>query len=381
MSRHNVLVVDDEQDSLDLLQRTLRRECIVFAAKSGETTLRLLKDNNISMIIADQKMPEMTGTELFQHTLKVCPEVTRIILTGYSDVEDLIDAINTGHVYRYITKPWKPEELKSTVRQVLDRLDLQNENEGLLQELQDQVSKLANSIEKEVRIRKVFERYVPEKVVSEVLERADEHLFTGEKRSVSILSLDIRNFTPFSEKHEPEEVVDVLNKFFTEVSKIIINRDGTVDKFIGDGVLAVFGAPASLDDHALCAVSAAMDIKNSLSGFNDWLKDQMGENMGIGIGINTGEVISGNVGSKEKMEYTVVGGPVNMAFRIQDCTKEKLNSVLISSFTHNEIRDRVKATSWGRKSLKGRAEEMELFEVLEVLDTPDTADVKDASPA
>lgn len=381
MSRHNVLVVDDEQDSLDLLQRTLRRECIVFAAKSGETALRLLKDNNISMIIADQKMPEMTGTELFQHTLKVCPEVTRIILTGYSDVEDLIDAINTGHVYRYITKPWKPEELKMTVRQVLDRLDLQNENEGLLQELQDQVSKLANSIEKEVRIRKVFERYVPEKVVSEVLERADEHLFTGEKRSVSILSLDIRNFTPFSEKHEPEEVVDVLNKFFTEVSKIIINRGGTVDKFIGDGVLAVFGAPASLDDHALCAVSAAMDIKNSLSGFNDWLKDQMGENMGIGIGINTGEVISGNVGSKEKMEYTVVGGPVNMAFRIQDCTKEKLNSVLISSFTHNEIRDRVKATSWGKKSLKGRAEEMELFEVLEVLDTPDTADVKDASPA
>ncbi len=381
MSRHNVLVVDDEQDSLDLLQRTLRRECIVFAAKSGETALRLLKDNNISMIIADQKMPEMTGTELFQHTLKVCPEVTRIILTGYSDVEDLIDAINTGHVYRYITKPWKPEELKMTVRQVLDRLDLQNENEGLLQELQDQVSKLANSIEKEVRIRKVFERYVPEKVVSEVLERADEHLFTGEKRSVSILSLDIRNFTPFSEKHAPEKVVDVLNKFFTEVSKIIINRGGTVDKFIGDGVLAVFGAPASLDDHALCAVSAAMDIKNSLSGFNDWLKDQMGENMGIGIGINTGEVISGNVGSKEKMEYTVVGGPVNMAFRIQDCTKEKLNSVLISSFTHNEIRDRVKATSWGKKSLKGRAEEMELFEVLEVLDTPDTADVKDASPA
>ncbi|MEE9558218.1 MAG: adenylate/guanylate cyclase domain-containing protein [Candidatus Brocadiales bacterium] len=381
MSRHNVLVVDDEQDSLDLLQRTLRKECIVFAAKSGETALRLLKDNNISMIIADQKMPEMTGTELFQHTLKVCPEVTRIILTGYSDVEDLIDAINTGHVYRYITKPWKPEELKMTVRQVLDRLDLQNENEGLLQELQDQVSKLANSIEKEVRIRKVFERYVPEKVVSEVLERADEHLFTGEKRSVSILSLDIRGFTPFSEKHEPEKVVDVLNKFFTEVSKIIINRGGTVDKFIGDGVLAVFGAPASLDDHALYAVSAAMDIKNSLSGFNDWLKDQMGENIGIGIGINTGEVISGNVGSKEKMEYTVVGGPVNMAFRIQDCTKEKLNSVLISSFTHNEIRDRVKATSWGKKSLKGRAEEMELFEVLEVLDTPDTANVKDASPA
>ncbi len=381
MSRHNVLVVDDEQDSLDLLQRTLRKECIVFAAKSGETALRLLKDNNISMIIADQKMPEMTGTELFQHTLKVCPDVTRIILTGYSDVEDLIDAINTGHVYRYITKPWKPEELKITVRQVLDGLDLQNENEGLLQELQDQVSKLANSIEKEVRIRKVFERYVPEKVVSEVLERADEQLFTGEKRSASILSLDIRNFTPFSEKYKPEDVVDVLNKFFTEVNKIIINRGGIVDKFIGDGVLAVFGAPASLDNHALCAVSAALDIKNSMDGFNDWLREKMGEEMAIGIGINSGEVISGNVGSKEKMEYTVVGGPVNMAFRIQDCTKEKLNSVLIGSNTYNEIKDRVKTTSWGKRPLKGRAEEMELFEVLEVVDTLDNANIRDASHA
>lgn len=368
MRRHNILVVDDEQDSLDLLQRTLRRESIVFAAQSGETALRILKDNNISMIIADQKMPEMTGTQLFQRTMEVCPNVTRIILTGYTDVEDLIDAINTGHVYRYITKPWQPEELKITVRQVLSTMDLESENEQLLQELQDQVSKLSNSIEKEVRIRKVFERYVPEKVVSEVLERADEHLFSGEKRSASILSLDIRHFTPFSEKHKPEEVVDVLNKFFSEVNKIVINRGGIVDKFIGDGVLAVFGAPASLDDHALCAVSAALDIRKALKNFNDWLKDKMGETMAIGIGINSGEVIAGNVGSTEKMEYTVVGGPVNMAFRIQDWTKEKPNSILISKDTYNQIKDKdgITASSVGKKTLKGRAEEMEIFEVLDV---------------
>ena len=371
MRKHNILIVDDEQDSLDLLQRTLRKECIVFAAKSGETALRILKDSNISMIIADQKMPGMTGTQLFQRTMEVCPHVTRVILTGYTDVEDLVEAINTGHVYRYITKPWKPEELRITVKQVLNNLDLESENERLLQELQDQVSRLSNSIEKEVRIRKLFERYVPEKVVSEILERADEHLFSGEKRSASILSLDIRHFTPFAEKHKPEDVVEALNKFFSAVSRIIINRGGIVDKFVGDGVLAVFGAPTSLDDHALCAVSAALDIRKCLGDFNGWLKDRMGENLAIGIGINSGEVVAGNVGSTEKMEYTVVGGPVNMAFRIQDCTKEKPNSILISSDTYHQIKDRVKASSWGKKALKGRAEEMELFEVEEIL-TPAT---------
>lgn len=364
MRRHNVLVVDDEQDSLDLLQRTLRKECIVFSAKSGEVALRLLKDNDISLIIADQKMPGMTGTQLFKHTMQLCPDTVRIILTGYTDVEDLIDAINTGHVYRYITKPWKPEELQITVRQVLSQVDLERENEQLLCELQNQVSKLSSSIEKEVRIRKLFERYVPEKVVSEVLERADEQLFSGEKRSVSILSLDIRHFTPFAERHEPEEVVNVLNKFFSEVSRIVINRGGIVDKFIGDGVLAVFGAPASLDEHALCAVRAAIDIKKSLEGFNRWLKDEMEESLAIGIGINSGEVISGNVGSAEKMEYTVVGGPVNMAFRIQDFTKERHNSILISKNTYNETKDRLQVTSWGTKNLRGSSEAVELFEVL-----------------
>lgn len=372
MRRHNILVVDDEQDSLELLQRTLRRECIVFAAQSGATALKILKENNIAMIISDQRMPEMTGTELFKHCMEICPEVTRVVLTGYTDIEDLIEAINTGHVYRYITKPWKPEALKLTVRDVLSRIDLEEENEQLLEEVQDQVNKLTSSIEKEVKIRKVFERYVPEKVVSEVLERADEHLFTGEKRRVSILSLDIRGFTPFSEKHKPEEVVDVLNKLFSEISKIVMGKGGVVDKFIGDGVLAIFGAPASLNDHALCTVSAALEIRKSLDAFNNWLKEKMDETLAIGIGINTGEVISGNVGSKEKMEYTVIGGPVNMAFRIQDYTKGKPNSILISENTHSEIKDKVKASSVGKKALKGRVEEMELFEVEELLTTADT---------
>jgi class 3 adenylate cyclase len=231
-------------------------------------------------------------------------------------------------------------------------------------QLQTTNIELSNSIDKEVRIRKLFERYVPEKVVSEVLQRSDEYLFTGENRHASILFLDVRHFTAFAEKHKPEDVVDVLNKLFSEVSKTIINRGGIVDKFVGDGVLAVFGAPASLDDHALCAVSAAIEIKESLEGFNCWLKDRMDESIVVGISINSGEIISGNVGSIEKMEYTVVGGPVNKAFRIQDFIKEKPNCILIGKDTYSEVKDKVKAVSWGIKNLRGSSEGIELFEVL-----------------
>lgn len=364
MRRHSVLVVDDEQDSLELLQRTLRRECTVYAALSGEAALRILKETDIAMIISDQKMPEMTGTELFQHTKEICPEVTRVILTGYTDIEDLIAAINTGHVYRYITKPWKPEEVKILVNDVLSRIDLEKENEQLVEEVQEQVNKLSNSIEKEVKIRKLFERYVPEEVVSEVLSRTNDTLFAGEKREASMFFLDIRGFTPLSEKHEPEIIVEVLNKFFSDVSKIVTKNGGIIDKFIGDGLLAVFGAPAVLDDHAFCTVSASLEIMKSLDSINEWIMNKIGEPIAIGIGINTGTVISGNVGSMEKMEYTVIGGPVNMTFRIQDFTKEKNNTILISESTCNAVKDKVKVSSWGKKTLKGSSEEMELFEAM-----------------
>lgn len=250
-------------------------------------------------------------------------------------------------------------QLEKTVKvETSDEIGLMAENFNRMTQT------LRGSIEKETKARKLFARYVPEKVVSEVLERTDEQLFSGQNRSVSILFLDIRNFTPFVKRHKPEEVVDILNKFFSGVSKIVVNRGGIVDKFIGDGVLAVFGAPTSLDNHALSAVLAAMDIQKNLEAFNHWAKAKAGESFEIGIGINSGEVISGNVGSEEKMEYTVVGDAVNIASRIEGLTKESPNSVLISKTTYDDVRDKIKVSSWGKKNLKGHTEGIEIFEVL-----------------
>ncbi len=133
--KYGILIVDDEAANLEKLRRTFVDEFQVYEAKSGEEALSLLRDQPVSAIITDQKMPGVSGVELLRRSLQVNPDLIRIILTGYTEVEDLMDAINQGHVHRYITKPWEPFSLKQTVSQDLERLELKKENERLNQEL------------------------------------------------------------------------------------------------------------------------------------------------------------------------------------------------------------------------------------------------------
>ncbi|MCK5120302.1 MAG: response regulator, partial [Candidatus Latescibacteria bacterium] len=133
--RHNILVVDDEPHNLESLRRTFRREYNVFAAAGGEEGLSIVQQQKIALIITDQRMPGMTGIELLERAMAVHPRAIRIILTAFTDVDALIGAINAGGVYRYITKPWDPEELKITVKRAIELYDLTMENQRLLEEL------------------------------------------------------------------------------------------------------------------------------------------------------------------------------------------------------------------------------------------------------
>ncbi len=135
-ARYEILIVDDEPANLQKLKRTFVGEFVVHEAGGGEEALRLLREHKVAAIITDQRMPVMTGVELLERSLELNPDTVRIILTGYTDVEDLMDAINQGHVHRYITKPWDPFSLKETVRRELERWELERENERLARELQ-----------------------------------------------------------------------------------------------------------------------------------------------------------------------------------------------------------------------------------------------------
>lgn len=144
MRRHKILVVDDEVPNLRLLRRVLSEEHDIFEAASGQEGVNLLEKEEISLIITDQRMPSMTGVQLLEQSLKIRPDAIKILLTGYTDVQALIDAINAGHVYKYIPKPWDADELKLTVRRALEAFELKERNDNLVIELSGALTELEN---------------------------------------------------------------------------------------------------------------------------------------------------------------------------------------------------------------------------------------------
>ena len=188
-------------------------------------------------------------------------------------------------------------------------------------------------------IETTFGRYVSPKIRDEIL-RGKYVDLGGEKICASVLFCDIRNFTTISESLPPNEVVDLLNMFFNEMVKPIIDNDGVLDKFIGDSIMAVFGPPLNYEDHADRALDTALIMIQKLAGFNEMQKLKKDRELAVGIGINTGEVIAGNIGSSERMDYTVIGDTVNIAARIEGLTKKIGSPILFSEFTHDALGDR-----------------------------------------
>ena len=186
------------------------------------------------------------------------------------------------------------------------------------------------------RVRDMFSRFVPEPVVDEVLRNVDEDLRLGGQRElVTVLFSDVRGFTTFSESREPEVVIDILNRYLTSMTDVILAHGGTLVTFMGDGIMAVFGAPIAVDDHADRALAAAREMAGpTLDGFNDWLRaEELGEGFQIGIGLNSGVVMAGNVGSEQRLEYTVIGDTANTASRLEGLTKGTPHTIYVSEST------------------------------------------------
>ncbi len=197
------------------------------------------------------------------------------------------------------------------------------------------VALVVGAFERE-RVRDLFSRFVPEPVVDEVMKNVDEDLrLGGEQRVVTVLFSDIRGFTTFSESRPPDQVIEVLNRYLTSMTDVILKHGGTLVTFMGDGIMAVFGAPIDLEDHADRAYAAACEMAGpALDEFNEWMRSEgRGDGFRIGIGLNSGEVMAGNVGSERRLEYTVIGDTTNTASRIEGMTKGTSHMVMISEST------------------------------------------------
>lgn len=229
------------------------------------------------------------------------------------------------------------------------------------------VNYLITSFERQ-RVHDTFSRFVPEAVVADVLDRVDDEdlRFGGVRRECTVLFSDLRGFTSFAEELEPERVIEVLNQYLGEMSDAIMDNGGTLVAYMGDGIMAVFGAPIEQEDHADRALAAAREmLKVRLPRFNEWLKGEgLGDGFAMGIGINSGTVMSGQVGSERRIEYTAIGDTTNTAARLEGMTKGSGHQLFVADSTKVAMRgDQVELQIVGEHEVRGRTHKITIWTI------------------
>jgi adenylate cyclase len=213
-------------------------------------------------------------------------------------------------------------------------------------------------------VRSALERYVSPAVVEDLIARRIDPALGGTRRTVTVLFSDIRGFTGLSERIPPETLVQVLNRHFTAAAEIVFRHQGTLDKFVGDAVMAFWGAPVPQEDHALRAVRAALEMQTAARALDAELAEQLGAPLRIGIGINTGQAIVGHLGSPRRLGYTAVGDPVNLAARVEAMTREREADILVTQFTWELVKFHVEGEPLGILPVRGRQEPVAVYRVL-----------------
>ncbi|MCP4405323.1 MAG: PAS domain S-box protein [bacterium] len=210
-------------------------------------------------------------------------------------------------------------------------------------------------------LKDMFSRYVAKQVV-EKISSLDEHvMLRGEKRDITVLFSDIRGFTTMTEQLEPTEVVSILNSYFSCMIDVIYQHEGTLDKFLGDGVMCLFGAPIDQPDHPLRAARTALAMKQALNIFNRAQRQQGKRVLEVGIGINSGAAVVGNVGSEKRLEYTAIGDNVNLAARLQSIALG--GQILISESTFQAIKSQARVKKLTPAKIKGKARQVQIYEL------------------
>jgi adenylate cyclase len=316
-----IVVVDDDWLNRDLLSSYLTTAgCDVASFPNGELGWLAIQEILPDMALMDIRMPGIDGLSLCRR-IKENPRtqfIPVIIVTALDSQNEELNAIESG-ADDFITKPFNSVILLTRVRSLLRLKRLHDELES------------RNEL-----LRQVLNRYVDQEVADIILTDPERHLkLGGETRQVTILFADLRDFTSFSANHTAPQVVDTLNLVFNEFVEIIFKHKGTFDKFLGDAILAFFGAPISGKDDARRAGLAALDLQKCFKELQSQKENQILAPLGLGIGIHSGEAIVGNIGSERVMDYTVIGDTVNIAKRLQEIAKP--GQILISETTYQMV--------------------------------------------
>ena len=227
-------------------------------------------------------------------------------------------------------------------------------------------NQMAKSLREKEQMKQAFVRYVAREVVEEILKNPEQIALLGERREVSVLFCDIRGFTPLSERLSAEDVVALLNEFYTLMIDTVFRQGGTLDKFLGDAVMAVFGAPMSRPDHSVRAIRTALAMQAGIEELSKKRVQEGKDPIAVGIGVSAGEAVAGSVGTENRMEYTVIGDRVNLAARLE--ANASPGQILISQWTYEKVDKLVNARSLGYFKVKGKEEQVEVYEVLGLIE-------------
>lgn len=339
-----ILIVDDNPDNVRLVRDILSmRQYDLLAAANGQQALALAHTETPDLVLLDVNMPGMDGFEVCRQlkTDAKTAHIPVIMLTAMADVESRVTGLDAG-ADDYLPRPFSPKELLARVQRSL-------RSKSSADEMRLQQESLATT----------FKRYVAASVVEEMLRNPDQIKLGGKLRNITVLFADLEGFTSLSERTPPERLLQLLNVYHAFIVKIVTLYGGTVDKFIGDGVMVLYNTPIEQEDHTARAVKSALHIQDELHWFHEKL--QADQRLTINFGIHTGMAIVGNVGTDELMDFTAVGDTVNVAARLQQTAHN--GQILVSETVHQLVENFVFGRSRGQMRVRGRTETVTTYQI------------------
>jgi class 3 adenylate cyclase len=344
MVEHNrgaarVLVVDDNKVNRLLLSRSVELQGHHTAsAENGRLALEMVRKEPFDLMLLDIEMPEMDGFAVLE-ALRADPhlrDLPVLVTSSLEGVEGVVRSITLGAV-DYLNKPVNPVLLKARIAATIEKKRLRDE------------------------LKAMVRRFATSQVAEDVQESG--FALGGKVVDASVMFADIRGFTPLVESQSPEETIDLLNTWYTLMFDAIQGHDGVVNQMIGDGLMAIFGAPIPLDDHAARAVRAALEMIDLVELFNAEREAAGKPPIKIGIGIASGKMVAGYTGTSKRATYTCVGDTVNLAARLESHTKEAGRAILIDAATRNAIGNAFVLEALGGVQLKGKSAPVDVYAV------------------
>lgn len=345
MNTHNVrapgrlLVVDDNKVNRILLARGLEQQGhTVTLAEHGRQALELMRRESFDIVLLDIEMPELNGFQVLEACLNDphLRQIPVIMTSAMDELGSVVKCIEMG-AEDYLTKPLNTVLLQARVNASLEKKRLRDQQ------------------------RKLLERLASSEVADELTEKG--FAWGGEKVRVSVMFTDIRSFTSISEQLDPAQVIELLNTYFTLMFEPVRDHGGIINQIVGDGLMAIFGAPIRRDDHREQAVRAGLEMLELLEGFNQEQTLRSKSPLRMGIGIASGEVVAGFTGTQQRAIFTCIGDTVNLASRMQDHTKVAGRPFLIDEEVQRGLPPTIPTQSLGPVVFKGKDKPVSVYAV------------------